>query len=117
LDDPGSEAREWRTDVFAIVQCKGFQYRVEPEARVRIPLTEAEPGSTLVLDEVLMVRDGEAVKVGTPRVAGARVEAEVVRHGRGPKIIVGKFKRRKGYRRRNGHRQDYTEILIRSIQA
>jgi large subunit ribosomal protein L21 len=103
--------------VFAIVQCKGFQYRVAPEERLRIPLTAAEPGSKLVLDRVLMVRDGDALKVGTPHLAGARVEAEVVRHGRGPKIIVGKYKKRKGYRRRNGHRQDFTEILIRSIQA
>jgi len=103
--------------VFAIVQCKGFQYRVEPDARVRIPLTDGDPGSKLVLDQVLMVRDGEALKVGTPHLAGAKVEAEVVGHGRGPKILVGTYKRRKGYRRRNGHRQDYTEILIRSIKA
>lgn len=103
--------------MFAIVQCKGFQYRVTPEERVQIPLTAAEPGSTLVLDEVLMIGTGDAMRVGTPFVAGAKVEAEVVRHGRGPKIIVGKFKRRKGYRRRNGHRQDFTEIRIRSITA
>lgn len=103
--------------MFAIVQCKGFQYRVEPDTRVKIPLTEADPGSKLVLDQVLMVRDGEALKVGTPHLAGATVEAEIVGHGRGPKILVGKYKRRKGYRRRNGHRQDYTEILIRSIKA
>lgn len=103
--------------MFAVVQCKGFQYRVAPEDRVRIPLTEGEPGSTLVLDQVLLVRDGDALKIGTPVLAGARVEAEVVSHGRGKKIIVGKFKKRKGYRRRNGHRQDFTEIRIRSITA
>lgn len=103
--------------MFAIVQCKGFQYRVSPEETIRIPLSEAEPGSTLVLDRVLMVRDGEAIKLGAPVVAGATVEAEVLRHGRGKKILVGKFKKRKGYRRRNGHRQDFTEIKIRSITS
>ncbi len=103
--------------MFAIVQCKGFQYRVSPEEKLRIPLTTAEPGSTLVLDRVLMVRDGDAVKLGSPVLEGARVEAEVLGHARGPKIIVGKYKRRKGYRRRNGHRQDFTEILVRSIQV
>ena len=103
--------------MFAIVACKGFQYRVAPEEKVRIPLIEGEPGSTLVLDQVLLVHDGDAVQVGNPRLSGAKVEAEVLRHARGPKIIVGKYKRRKGYRRRKGHRQDFTEILIRSIQA
>jgi large subunit ribosomal protein L21 len=103
--------------VFAIVQCKGFQYRVAPNEKVAIPKTDLEVGSTLVIDQVLLVRDGETLKVGTPNVAGAKVEAEIVRHARGPKIIVGKFKRRKGFRKRNGHRQDFTEILIRSIQA
>ncbi len=103
--------------MFAIVRCLGFQYRVSPDETVRIPLTGAEPGSTLVLDQVLMIRDGDAIKLGRPVVSGARVEAEVLRHGRGPKIVVGKFKRRKGYRRRKGHRQDFTEVRIRSIQA
>ncbi len=103
--------------MFAIVQCKGFQYRVAPEDTVRIPLTEAEPGSTMVLDRVLLYRDGEETKVGTPVLEGAQVEAEVLRHARGPKIIVGKYKRRKGFRKRNGHRQDFTEILIRSIRV
>ncbi len=108
---------EGRSIVFAIVQCMGFQYRVAPDERVKIPLTELEPGSKLVFDRVLMVRDGETVKVGAPTVAGAKVEVEVVRHGRGKKIIVGKYKRRKGYRKRNGHRQDFTEVLVRTIQS
>ena len=103
--------------MFAIVQCMGFQYRVTPDERVKIPRTELEPGSKLVLDQVLLVRSGEQVKVGAPTVKGAKVETEVVRHGRGKKVIVGKSKRRKGYHKRNGHRQDYTEVLIRSIQA
>lgn len=103
--------------MFAIVQCKGFQYRVAPDEVVKIPLTEAEPGSRMVLDRVLLVRDGDSLKIGSPTVEGAQVEAEVVRHGRNPKIIVGKFKKRKGHRVRNGHRQDFTEILIKGIKA
>ena len=103
--------------MFAIVQCKGFQYRVAPDETVRIPLTDQEPGSTLVMDRVLLVGDGESVKVGAPVLDGARVEAEVLRHGRGKKVIVGRYKKRKGYRLRKGHRQDFTEIRIRSISA
>jgi large subunit ribosomal protein L21 len=103
--------------VFAIVQCMGFQYRVAPDERVKLPLTELEPGSKLVLDKVLLVRDGESVKVGAPTVAGATVEVEVVRHGRGKKVLVGRYKKRKGYHKRNGHRQDFTEVLVRTIQS
>jgi large subunit ribosomal protein L21 len=103
--------------VFAIVQCMGFQYRLAPDERVKIPRTELEPGSKLVLDQVLLVRDGESVRVGAPTVNGASVEVEVVRHGRGKKVIVGKYKKRKGYRKRNGHRQNFTEVLVRTIQA
>lgn len=103
--------------MFAIVQCKGFQYRVSPEDTIRIPLSEVDPGSQMVLDRVLMVRDGDQVRLGAPVLEGARVEAEVLRHGRGKKIIVGKYKRRKGFRKRNGHRQDFTEIRITAIQA
>jgi large subunit ribosomal protein L21 len=108
---------EGRSIVFAIVQCMGFQYRVVPDERVKIPATDLEPGSTLVLDQVLLIRDGESVKVGAPTVAGAKVEVEVVRHGRGKKILVGKYKKRKGYRKRNGHRQNFTEVLVRTIQS
>jgi large subunit ribosomal protein L21 len=108
---------EGRSIVFAIVQCMGFQYRVVPDERVKIPATDLEPGSTLVLDQVLLIRDGESVKVGAPTVAGAKVEVEVVRHGRGKKILVGKYKKRKGYRKRNGHRQNFTEVVVRTIQS
>lgn len=103
--------------MFAIVECKGFQFRVAQADVIRIPLTEAEPGSKLSLDRVLLVADGANTKVGNPTVSGAKVEAEVVRHGRGKKVIVGKFKKRKDYRRKKGHRQDFTEIRIDSIRA
>lgn len=103
--------------MYAIVECKGFQYRVEPDQIVRIPLTEADPGSAMTFDRVLLIHDGEATRVGTPVVDGAEVKAEVVGHGRGKKIIVGKYKRRKDYRRRKGHRQDYTEVRVQSIRG
>ena len=101
--------------MYAIVECKGFQYRVEPDQVVRVPLIEGDPGSALTLDRVLLVNDGKETRVGTPVIEGAQVKAEVVGHGRGKKIIVGKFKRRKDYRRKKGHRQDYTEIKVQSI--
>lgn len=103
--------------MFAIVECKGFQYRVAKDDVLQIPLTDAEPGSTLSLDRVLVLGDGAATRIGTPTIPGAVVTAEVVGHGRGKKVIVGKYKKRKGYRRRKGHRQDYTEIRIQAIQA
>ena len=103
--------------MYAIVEHQGFQYRVTPDQVVQISKTVAEPGSTLTLDRVLFLHDGASAKVGAPIVEDAAVEAEVVSHGRGKKIIVGKFKRRKDYRRKKGHRQDYTEIRIKSIRG
>lgn len=101
--------------MYAIVQCKGVQYRVVPDQVIQIPRTEAEPGSTLTLDQVLFVQDGTESRVGTPLVENATVEAEVLGHVRGKKVVVGKYKRRKDYRRKKGHRQDFTEVRIRSI--
>lgn len=103
--------------MYAIVECKGFQYRVEPDQVLQIPLTDAEPGAKLTLDRVLLIGDGTSTKIGAPTVSGATVEAEVVRHGRGKKIIVGKFKKRKDFRRKKGHRQDFTEIRIGAIKG
>ena len=101
----------------AIVEFQGRQYRIEAGDHLEVPLLDAEPGSPVVLDRVLLISDGEEVKIGHPVIDGARVEAKVVRHGRGPKIIVGKYKKRKGYRRRKGYRDDFTEVEIASIQA
>lgn len=103
--------------MYAIVEHQGFQYRVAPDQVLQVSKTEGEPGSTLTLDRVLLLHDGTTAKVGAPVVVNAAVEAEVVSHGRGKKIIVGKFKRRKDYRRKNGHRQDYTEIRIKAIRG
>ncbi len=102
--------------MYAIFRTAGKQFRAEPGRTVRIPSVEAEPGATLTFDEVLLGSDGTVVKAGTPLVAGARVTAEVVKHGRDKKIIVFKFKRRKNYARKQGHRQGFTEIKIDSVK-
>ena len=101
--------------MYAIVECSGQQYRVTPDQVVHIPKTDAEPGTTLTFDRVLFVHDGSNTQIGTPHVSGAAVKAEVLSHGRDKKVIVAKFKRRKDYRRKNGHRQHFTEVKITSI--
>lgn len=99
--------------MFAIVKSGGKQYRVEEGDVLRLELLEAEVGSTVELP--VMMLGGEATKVGTPMVDGAKVEAEVVSHGRGTKIYVKKFKAKANYRRRTGHRQSYTEVRVTGI--
>ena len=103
--------------MYAVVKVKGHQFRVEPDALVRVPRITAEPGAKVPIEEVLLIGIGDTAKVGTPAVAGARVLAEVVRHGRGPKIKASKFKRRKDYRRRWGSREDFTELRIQAIEG
>lgn len=100
----------------AVVRIKDVQYRVSEGDVLDVPLMEGEAGSTVEFGEVLMV-GGDDPRVGTPLVDGAKVAAEVVEHGRGDKLIVFKFKRRKNYRRTIGHRQAYTRIRITGIQA
>ena len=102
--------------MYAVFQTGGKQFRAEPGYRLRIPSLVAEPGDKVTFDHVLLAGDGpEAVHVGTPVVEGASVTAEVLRHGRDRKVIVFKRKRRKGYRRKQGHRQDFTEIRIDDV--
>jgi large subunit ribosomal protein L21 len=101
--------------MYAIFRTAGKQFRAEPGRTVRIPSVKAEPGTKLTFDEVLLGSTGTAVMAGTPLVSGARVVAEVVRHGRDKKIVVFKFKRRKNYARKRGHRQGFTEIRISSV--
>lgn len=103
--------------MYAIFRAKGKQFRAEPDATLRIPSLDLEPGERIRFDEVLLAADGGEVSVGTPALEGASVEAEVVRHGRGRKIIVYKMKRRKGYRRKQGHRQKFTEVRIVGIDV
>ncbi|MCB1184916.1 50S ribosomal protein L21 [bacterium] len=103
--------------MYAVVKIKNQQFRVTPDTKLQVPLLDAEEGASLTFDEVLLVANGEDIKVGTPVVSGASVAAEVVGHGRSRKIVVFKKKRRKNYRRKNGHRQHYTEIRITGING
>lgn len=101
--------------MYAVVKIKNHQYKVTQDLTLQVPLFNEEVGATLKFDEVLMVSDGDDVKVGAPLIEGASVTAEVLDHGRGSKIVVFKKKRRKNYRRKNGHRQQFTEIKITGI--
>src|SRR5437899_7924822 len=101
--------------MYAIFRTAGKQFRAEPGHTVRIPSVQAEPGAKLTFDQVLLGSNGKVVKAGTPLVSGAKVTAEVVKHGKDKKIVVFKMKRRKGYARKQGHRQGFTEIKIDSV--
>ena len=102
---------------YAVVRTGGYQYRVSEGDRIRVPRLQEKPGVTVELDEVLAVSNDGELSVGKPLVEGASVDAEVVRHGRRGKIIVYKKKRRKGYQKTQGHRQDYTELRITGIRG
>jgi large subunit ribosomal protein L21 len=101
--------------MYAVFKSGGKQFRVEPGHKVRIPSLDAEPGSTITFDEVLLASDGKDVSVGAPLVKGATVTAEVLRHGREKKIVVFKRRRRKGYRLKRGHRQGFTEVRVNQV--
>ncbi|WP_264844800.1 50S ribosomal protein L21 [Caldinitratiruptor microaerophilus] len=103
--------------MYAIIETGGKQYRVAPGDKIRVERLPAGEGETVTFDRVLAVeRDGE-FRVGTPTVPGARVSARVVGHGKGPKILVFKFRAKSNYRRRQGHRQPFTELQIESIEG
>ncbi len=101
--------------IYAIVRSGGKQYRVEPEQLIDVDSLPAEVGSTVEMTDVLLVAGNGDVKFGRPVLEGARVIAEVVEQGRGPKIIVFKYKAKTRYRRRRGHRQGYTRLVVRQI--
>jgi large subunit ribosomal protein L21 len=100
---------------YAIIRSLGKQFRVEPGKTIRLPSLEGEAGAAVTFPDVLLHSDGSTVRTGAPLVAGATVTGEIVRHGRGEKIVVFKFKRRKNYARKQGHRQGFTEVRIRDI--
>ena len=100
---------------YAIFRSGGKQFRVEPGQTLRVPSLLGEAGTQVTFGDVLLGSDGNTVKTGTPTIDGARVVGEIVKHGRGEKIIVFKFKRRKNYARKQGHRQGYTEVRINDI--
>lgn len=101
----------------AVVRTGGKQYRIEPGATVRVEKLVGDVGSKIELGDVLLVGRGAEARVGTPTVAGAKVLGTIVAHGKHPKVIVYKFRRRKNYRRKRGHRQLFTEIKIETISA
>lgn len=103
--------------MYAVIRVAGFQYRVEKDQVLQVPTLAAEAGTSLTLDDVLLVQDGTDIKVGRPTVEGASVSVEILNHSRTPKLVAGKFKRRRKYRRRWGHRQGFTEIRVADIQA
>ena len=101
--------------MFAVFQSGGKQHRVAEGDVVKLELLDAEPGQEVVFDKVLMVANGDDVNVGAPYVDGGQVKGEVLRNDRGDKIRILKFKRRKDYMRRQGHRQWFTEVKITAI--
>ncbi len=106
--------RTWRTPIYAIVRAGGKQYRVEPNQTLDVDLMKADVGSTVDFGVLLVGGNGE-VSIGTPEVDKAKVVAEVIEHGRDRKILVFKYKNKTRYRRRHGHRQDYTRLQIKEI--
>lgn len=101
----------------AIIETGGKQFTVAPDKRIRVPSLAGEPGDRVTFDRVLYAADDDGVRVGTPSVSGATVTAEIVKHGRGEKIVVYKMKRRKRYRRKQGHRQGFTELKILEVDV
>ena len=103
--------------MYAVIQTGGKQYRVSEGDILRVEKIDSEAGASIDLDKVLMVADGENIKIGTPYVDGGKVTAEVQEHGRGKKVKILKFRRRKHHLKRQGHRQSYTELKITGISA
>ncbi len=103
--------------MYAVVKTGGKQYRVTAGQKLKVEQIPAEVGAEITLDQVLMVGEGESVKIGAPLVAGAAIKATVVSHGRHDKVKIFKMRRRKHYQKRQGHRQNYTELRIDSIAA
>lgn len=101
--------------MYAVIKTGGKQYRVSEGQTLKVEKIEAEPGTLVELDQVLMVADGAQVQVGTPYLAGAKVMANIQSQGRAPKVRIVKFRRRKHYMKVQGHRQSYTELRIATI--
>ena len=103
--------------MYAIVNISGKQYKATSGARLRVPKQDGETGTSLTFDKVLLISDGKNTEIGNPVLKGASVTGTIIEHGRNKKILVYKKKRRKGYQRKNGHRQWFTEIEFGTIKA
>ena len=101
--------------MYAVIKTGGKQYKVAPGEKLKVEQIPADVGASVILDQVLLVGEGESVRLGQPTVAGATVKATVIAHGRGEKIRIFKMRRRKHYQKHQGHRQNYTELRIESI--
>ena len=101
--------------MYVVFKVDGFQFRAEEGTLLKVPRQSADKGAKLEIPDVMLVNNGEESLVGTPYVDGAKVQAEVVRHGQEDKVVVFKLKRRTKYRKRQGHRQDFTEIKVSKI--
>lgn len=102
---------------YAIVESGGKQYRMEEGLSLKVERIDAEPGTDVLMDKVLLVGQGTEAKTGQPYLPEANVACEVLEHGRDKKIIVFRFQRRKDFRKKQGHRQEFTRIKVKSIQA
>ncbi|MDD2533345.1 MAG: 50S ribosomal protein L21 [Eubacteriales bacterium] len=103
--------------MYAVIATGGKQYRVTVGEEIFVEKLAGEAGEAISFSEVLMVSDDNGLKVGTPTVEGAVVTGEIVKQGRSKKIIVFKYKAKKGFRRKNGHRQPYTRVIINAINV
>jgi len=103
--------------MYAVIETGGKQYRVTEGQSIKVEKLDAEAGASIDLDKVLMVANGDDIKVGAPYLQGGKVTATVKSHGRGKKIRIIKFRRRKHYQKEQGHRQHYTELQITGISA
>jgi len=101
----------------AVMEAGGFQYTVQETEKIKIPKLDAKIGDKIKFDKILAIVDGKKSQFGKPYLKGYFVEGEIISQGRYPKVIVFKFKRRKGYKRKKGHRQSYTEILVKKIST
>ena len=103
--------------MYAIIEIGGRQYNVEKGSKIRCEKIEQEANASFSIDKVLMVKDGDKVQIGQPYVKGAQVKAKVVNHGRGKKVIVFKYKSKVNYRRKIGHRQHFSSLVIEDIKC
>lgn len=101
--------------MYAIINISGRQFKATPNAVLRVPRLDGDVGAEVKLDRVMLWSDDRAVEIGKPYVEGKTLQAEIVRHGKDKKVIVFKKKRRKKYRRKNGHRQHFTEIRLKDF--
>ena len=102
--------------MFAIIETGGKQYKVNPGQKLKVEKLDVQDGNNLVFDKILLIVDGDNVKIGVPYVEGGRVEAKILRQGRAKKVIVFKYHSKTRYRKKKGHRQSFTEIEIANIK-